>query len=307
VNGFLEELGKKAAERWLALLVLPGLVWSTLVLAAVKLSHRTPFNLSPVADALKAWVDRPHSTGVTIIVLAGVVVAGSAAGAVTAAIGIGIRRMWTTPGRRRPARCLVSWRQWRWKRRNKRVEELAAGVIAAEPADGPGSDNEAGAADGMVITVGPELSEACARRDALSLEEPTRPTWIGDRWRSTVVRVNRTYGLDLTVAWPRLWSVLPDSLRGDISAAQTAYANASMMMAWAVLYLIPTIWWWPAAVITAGMASVSVVRGRACAETLCSLIETAVDLHIASLAERLREPDRELGLKISAQLRKELP
>jgi hypothetical protein len=68
------------------------------------------------------------------------------------------------------------------------------------------------AATGPAVATGPELAGALARRDAVSLEVPANATWIGDRLRANVHRIHRAYGLDLTLAWPRLWAILPEPL-----------------------------------------------------------------------------------------------
>jgi hypothetical protein len=145
-----------------------------------------------------------------------------------------------------------------------------------------------------------------ARRDAISLEFPRRPTWIADRWLAVTVRVHRVYGLDLTVAWPRLWSVLPETLRTDIATAQASYASAGTLIGWAALYGVLGCWAWPALLIGAATLITGVLQSRAAAGTLCVLIETAADLHGVTLAEQFaRRLDPVAGNDLSALLRKD--
>lgn len=47
------------------------------------------------------------------------------------------------------------------------------------------------------------VAEAAARRNAVALMPPRRPTWTGDRLLAPGVRIDAQYGLDLPSLWPR--------------------------------------------------------------------------------------------------------
>lgn len=299
MTGFLDELGKKAADRWLALLVLPGALWMATLLAATHLRHDAPANVQPMVDAFTAWTAQPHTTAVVIALLAGLLLVSITAGLVATGLAVLIRRVWVSPGRHRPARWLSTWRLHRWNHRNQRADHLTIAIAASADAQSV-LTNQA-----PVVTAGPALAEMLAHRDAISLEPPSRPTWIGDRWQSTLTRIHRAHGLDITIAWPRLWTVLPDNLRTDITAAHTAYNTTSALASWAILYLLPALHWWPAAFITLITIATSLIRARAATTTLCLLIETAADLHTQTLVEKLNPPCPENGHTINAQLRKQ--
>ncbi|GAA3947890.1 hypothetical protein [Actinoplanes auranticolor] len=299
MTGFLEALGKKAAERWLVLLVLPGVLWLATALVAVHLGHRDALHPGAVVDWISRWTKGPHPSGLLVAIVAGTLVGSAAAGLLATSIGWALRRGWLLPGRRRPARWLVEWRRARWGRESRRVEALVTEAIGA-----------AGTASEVVT--GPGIAEALARRDAVGLEVPERPTWIGDRWRAATVRVRRAYGLDLTVVWPRLWTVLPEQLRTDIAAAQLAYTSAATLTGWALLYAALGVVWWPAPLIGVVVAGAGVFRARTATATVCDLVETAADLYGPVLAEQLRTPvsgpfTTDLGDEISARLRKDPP
>ncbi|HVV18671.1 MAG TPA: hypothetical protein VHF06_04500 [Pseudonocardiaceae bacterium] len=299
MTGFLEALGKKAAEQWLALLVLPGALWLAAALVAARLGQHNALRPQVLGDWVTQWAKGTHSTGVVVVGLAGTAVGSAAVGLAATGIGGLVRRSWLARGRRLPFRWLVAWRRWRWWRATRRVDELVVQAIQA-----------AGTAEEVVT--GPEIADALARRDAVALEVPDRPTWIGDRWRAGTVRIRRAYGLDMTVAWPRLWTVLPEQLRTDIATAQLAYTSAAALTGWAVLYGVLGVLWWPALVIGILTLGAGVVRARTATATLCDLVETAADLYGTTLADQLGTPtavplSTDLGDEISARLRKDPP
>lgn len=141
---------------------------------------------------------------------------------------------------------------------------------------------------------------------------PDHPTWIGDRWRAGEIRVRRAYGLDLTAVWPRLWTVLPEQLRTDITTAQLACTSAATLTGWACLYGVLVVLWWPALLIGMTLLGTALVRARMATATLCELVETAADLYTPQLAEQLGitvfgRITTIIGDGISVQLRKDPP
>jgi hypothetical protein len=112
VNAFLGELGKKLADRWLTLLVLPGLLYVTVITVAGVLGQHHATD----PGVLRTWVDTvaaAPASGSPARVLAGAIgILTGAAGAGLAATALGqlTQQAWTTPGRRAPARWLTSWR-----------------------------------------------------------------------------------------------------------------------------------------------------------------------------------------------------
>ena len=128
-----------------------------------------------------------------------------------------------------------------------------------------------------------------ARADRICLVEADRPTWIGDRLRACRVRVERAYGLDLDAAWPRLWLIVPDTVRAELGAARDAFGVAARLTAWAILYLILGAWWWPAVPIALITGATGIIRARQATDNLGDLVEAAVDLHVRGLAVQIGE------------------
>jgi len=98
-------------------------------------------------------------------------------------------------------------------------------------------------------------------------------------------------------------------VRTELGTACDAFSAAARLTAWAVLYLVLGVWWWPAVVIALVAGAVAVTRGRLATARLADLIESAVDLHGAELAAQLGEqPDGPLapalGGRLSTRMRK---
>jgi hypothetical protein len=317
MSSFLDELGKKLADRWVTALLLPGLLWTATAVLATHLGWRHALAVAIATADITRWAGQARTTGQTVLVLLALLLISSAVGLAATGLGYLVRLWWHDPGRRCPGRWLSRWRQRRWRRVTNALDTAASDAAAA--AGAPGSSPTGPAAPGRSVARLPAADIRApramwrlrARRDAIGLEPPRRPTWIGDRWQANATRIDRAYGLDITLAWPRLWTVLPDSLRADIAAANTAYITASTLAGWAVLYALLGITWWPALLIGAGTTAVAVARARDATSTLCLLVETAADLHLHTLAEQLKLPatdaHRELGRTITTHLRKSAP
>ncbi|MFE6334240.1 hypothetical protein ACFVP3_30745 [Streptomyces sp. NPDC057806] len=285
---FLSALAVKAAEKWLALLVLPGLVYVAGVAAAVVLGHSYALDLGELHSAIDRLTTHPGASnaGAILLVAAGVLAAATLAGMCARASAVIVERLWTSRGDRWPARLLVGRRVRRWQRADAACE--AAGTRT-------------------------ELARALERREAIALVRPRRPTWIGDRLHAADQRVYDAYGLDLGAAWPRLWLTVPDAVRAELLTAREAYGAAVGLAGWAPLYLLLGAWWWPALPAAAIVAATAWIRGRSTTAVLADLVEATVDLHAITLAQELgvtgERPalTREVGDAITTTLRKDPP
>jgi hypothetical protein len=298
VTAFLERLGTKIADRWFTNLLFPGLLWLCCVVMASQLGWAHAVDPRAV-ESLARGLAGQRSTAQAVLLVAGVLGASAVAGLAATGLATVLRRAWTLPGRVVPAKWLRRWRRRRWDAADRVVTQQWTDILDT--------------VEDSATTVGPEYRDALARRDSIGLEPPERPTWIGDRWLAAGVRIRRAYGLDLTVVWPRLWTVVPDAPRNDITAAQLAYRESSIIVSWAILYGGLGLFWGPALIITAALAVTGVRQTREAIGNLCELVESACDLYGHSLAEQLRVScpgpmTREIGKEINARLRqKDLP
>jgi hypothetical protein len=287
VSGFLGELGKSLADRWLQALVLPGLLWTALCVAAADLGQRHPFDFARLSTDLDRLAARPavHAPGTVLLAGAAILLVSAAVGMAAGAGGKLIQALWALPGNQPPASWLLSWRLRRW---NRAAAKLKAALRQA--ASLPTGTDPRGAA---VRTSDVALAQARVRRrqrrlDHLGRMRAVRPTRVGDRFAHTSAHIAEVDGLvSVEAVWSRLWSVLPDKLRTDITAARTSYTAASCLAAWAVLYSAVTIIWWPAVAIGVGVSIAATIQARATAGILADLVEAAADLHTTDLAKLL--------------------
>src|SRR5262249_41680483 len=120
----------------------------------------------------------------------------------------------------------------------------------------------------------------------ISLEQPDRPTWCGDRINAASVRVNRDLNINLPDLWPYLWLHLPDQSRTEITTSRANLTRAVTLIGWALLHALLPVWWWPASVIVATPPLPPWRRTRAATDTSAHLLEAAARLPLTGLASQ---------------------
>ncbi|MEV1005619.1 hypothetical protein [Nonomuraea sp. NPDC050202] len=117
------------------------------------------------------------------------------------------------------------------------------------------------------------------------------PTALGNILRAGELRPLRRYGLDVLIAWPRLWLVLPETARQEISGARTRLDVVGRTMVWALAAGVWSVFvWW--AVPVAVLLAISAYRGGVlpAARVYSDLVEAAFDLYRWELYKALRLP-----------------
>lgn len=273
MNAFVTEVGKKLAERWVALLVLPGLLFTATATAAALLGHRHWADLGMLEQRLGQLVPPPGAGAsgdlfrtalLLVVLLVAAVGSGLLANALTTPVERVLAGRWPAP-LRRPARACTRRRRNAWNRANQEWERA----------------RDAGDRD--------RLAELAERRNRIALIEPTNATWIGDRLDAPTLRVHQEYGVDLTFIWPRLWLLLPESSRTPLTDARRQLDDAVRLGAWALLYLALGAVWWPSAIIGVVVGLVSRQRCRSAADVYAGLVEAAVDVHLEELVDRFTD------------------
>ncbi len=136
-----------------------------------------------------------------------------------------------------------------------------------------------------------ELSELDYRR---SRTPPVRdlmmPTQLGNMLRAAEARPGTRYGLDAIICWPRLWLVLPEDARSEVSGSRRVLDQWAETWTWSVLSIVwtPFVWWLPA--LSVAVALVSYRRMTRSAGIYGDLVNACYDLHRFALYEATRWP-----------------
>lgn len=132
-----------------------------------------------------------------------------------------------------------------------------------------------------------------ARLDAMLTEDyplPNRllPTRLGNRLRSAEDYPKRRYELTTSVIWPRLWLILADGTRAELTSARDRLNADVRLVVWSALLLVWLVlgaWW----VILLAIGGVVWGYWQALIEAgvYGDLIRAAVDVHRNELHERM--------------------
>lgn len=303
MGGFFDELSKRLADRWLPLLVLPGALYLAAAVTASTLGQGNPFGLRLLIRQLAAWAKTSAATtiGGQVVLLIAALAASAAVGMVAQVLSSLVEHVvlaarwerWMPPFRQFAGK-RVTVRRRRWDTAHASYSRYYA--LALE-----GSEADAAA-----------RHAAYRQRSAIALERPDRPTWSGDRVNAAGVRLKRDLHIDLPTIWASLWLTLPAAVRAEVSAGRQAIASATALTAWAALYALLGIWWWPAVLVAAVLAVTGWHRTRTGANAYAALLEASTRLYSRDLARQLGmhpspSPDRMTGESLTAVLHTEPP
>ncbi|GAA1646132.1 hypothetical protein GCM10009733_049090 [Nonomuraea maheshkhaliensis] len=279
MTGLLAEVGKKFAERWLTLLVLPGALYLCAVAAA---RHLDGFAFAPLVSKVGA-LSAPRDNASALLQLIVFAVLAAAAGLAASAVGSLVERLWLAEDWQswpRPLRRLallrVGARRRRWDADHNAETAMREQYLRGRIPGGTPSE----------IT-DLDLELALRKVMATAQERPARPTWMGDRVQAVVARYREECGLDLPSVWPHLWLALPDQVRAEIKEARESVTRAAVLAGWGVLYAAVAVLWWPASLLVAGLFVTARQRGRRATEAYALLVEAAARLHAPELARGL--------------------
>lgn len=307
MGSVLSEFAKRVAGRWFELLVVPGALYLVALAVAHTWGWSHPFGFDRLDGRLTAWSEsrRLRSTGGLVVLLAAATAAAAVIGMAVGAIAALVESFWFADGRRTrlgPLRRLVRGRvghrrrTWEERRRDfQRAHDREVDAVRyGRPRDPDGLD----AAHRKLLRVAPE--------------HPATPTWIGDRVNAVAVRARREHGLDLDLAWPYLWVVLPETARTEIVSVRSELSGAARLAGWSVLYALAGILSWPAFLLAACLAAAARHRGRTTAATYARLLDATVRLHGTDLADSLGIPhhgtlDASTGYAVTSALTPSTP
>ncbi|MCY9785158.1 hypothetical protein KIK06_14835 [Nocardiopsis sp. EMB25] len=300
----LTEFGKKLAERWLSLLVLPGALYLAAAATALILGHT--WNVGPLREKITAYAQSPiaSSFGGQAVLLATLLAGAAAVGLVAQALGTLVERAALATdwhAWRRPLSNLADW--WVTKRQGRWDEKDSTHRNELDRARDPWPEARP---DRLA------RRRAARDRDRIAVERPERPSWSGDRIHAVAIRLDHDYHLDLALVWPFLWLVLPNRVRDQVVEARTALSRASTLAGWSLLYLPLAFLSWPTALLAIVIAATARYRLRAATDTYARLLEAAARLYTVSLAAQLGIdhdglPTPRLGDVLTQHLRTQLP
>ncbi|WP_406373689.1 hypothetical protein OH781_39775 [Streptomyces sp. NBC_01550] len=253
MDGILSDLGKRIADRWFAFLILPGVPFAATVIVAWAM---TPSGAAHALD-LDILVRRLDTLGATAQTIKGIV-SGCLLIAGVAVVAVLVRELSLIVNRLWLGRAAILCRLMRPGIRRRR-----------------------------------RLALDTARRGGYALPErylPHRATWIGDRFALVDERVAAQYGVSLARVWPRLWQLRDDRTPKVVSAAWDDYAAATVRVAWALPYLVISIFWWPAAPLGLALVLLGWSQGRRGADDFCVSCEAAIDVQLRRLAHIVGVP-----------------
>lgn len=116
------------------------------------------------------------------------------------------------------------------------------------------------------------------------------PTDLGNILRAREYSPNRKYGLDAIICWPRLWPLLPENVRTDLSNARSTLDRLAELWFWGLLSLLWACWFHWAVVISIIWLFIAYKMACQSAMSYGELLESAFDLHRFSLYDALNWP-----------------
>ncbi|SEU47822.1 hypothetical protein [Nonomuraea wenchangensis] len=278
--GLLEEVGKKFAERWLTLLVLPGALFLCALYAAVSLDG---FDFAALAREADRFDAKNRGDGFALLFLVVFGLLSAAAGLAVSALGTLVERLWLAE----------RWTAWPVPLYRAALWRVTARARAWDAAFAAQEELRRRYLRGLIPGAEPsgvterDVLRARARVTGKCPERPGRPTWMGSRIQAVTDRFWAECSLDLPSVWPSLWLFLPDTTRTELRQAREALTRAAALAAWAVPYLAAALWWWPALLLPPALAAAGWRRGRRAAEAYALLMEATVRLHGPGLAASL--------------------
>ena len=146
MGGLWGELGKKLADRWLSLLVLPGVLYLATAAAAHTLGQRHALDAAMLVQEVTTVAKQPAVTGVggQIVLVGAILIASAAAGLVAEAAGALVERLVLAVGWKAwplGLPVLADWwvrrKQHRWDDAHSVYHEQQRLTLAPDPADRP--------------------------------------------------------------------------------------------------------------------------------------------------------------------------
>lgn len=267
---FLESLGDTLAKEWVAKVFTPAFVfWFGGFLSWV-LHSQANWN------TLERWLNQRTLVQPLVTLVAALLVIATSAIAVQQ-FELPVLRLlegywprWLQPLRRR----LIKGQKLKAEKAEKRFQGLASKSIQ---------------------NLTPEEADEYVQLDWQLKQTPTEsdrlmPTQLGNILRAAERRPLEKYGLESVICFPRLWLLLPNEVKTELTEARARLNTMARVLVWSILFWVWTLWaWWaiPIGLLSALLAYQWLLNAAA---IYGDLVESAFDLHRTALYKSLRFP-----------------
>lgn len=134
-------------------------------------------------------------------------------------------------------------------------------------------------------------------------------TRLGNILRAAEARPRLKYGLDGVICWSRLWLLLSDDVRQELSSARASLDDAARLWLWGLLMLVWAYWQWWIALVALTWMAICYRTMLAAARVYGDLLEAVYDVKRGDLYEALSWPrpanaaaERQEGQKVTDYL-----
>jgi hypothetical protein len=267
LGSFLEDLGGKLTERWAANLVTPAFLFWLGGAAAWVYRHGWDPRLRRVVDPSQVGSFSLIAGGLVVLLVSATLAQRCAPAVIRFLEGYWPRSLSSLRS------ALVHLHEGKQALQEERFQVLAAQVEGGR--------------------ISPRLREEYVRLDSLLRRIPDvpgerMPTRLGNILRSAENTSSDKYGLDSIKCWPRLWLLLPEGVKADISESRSGLNAGAVAWLWSVLFIVWTVWAWWALVAGVICAIVSYAWMVNAAQTYGDLIESVYDVYRGELYKALR-------------------
>ena len=264
---FLEGVGGKLAEKWVATLLTPAFVfWVGGAIATLqKIGWKQPSDW---------FYQQPEPLQIAILIAGFCVIAASAF--VVQRFDLAVLRFlegywypWLRPIRR--------WLIAREGKRSQQMGDRWQALSQINPSQLTAEQRD-------------ELVQLDWQQQQIPLPGQLMPTRLGNILRAAERRPLEKYGLDAVICWSRLWLLLPESVKKDLQEARADLNAAARIWLWSVLFMG---WagvgaWWAIPLGVAAAVFAYYGWAIAAASTYGDLIEASFDLYRHLLYQSLR-------------------
>lgn len=267
---FLESLGDAVAKEWVAKVFTPAFVFWFGGLLSWALHSQSNWNI------LEQWLNQKTLVQPLTKLIGGLLVVMTSA-IVVQQFELPVLRLlegyyprWMKPLRQR----LIRIQKVKAEKADKRFQTLAI----------QGIEN-----------LTPEEADEYVQLDWQLKQTPTQsdrlmPTRLGNILRASERRPLEKYGLESVICFPRLWLLLPNEVKTDLTEARARLNTMVRIWIWSLLFLSWSVWAWWASLIGVFSALLAYRWMMDAAAIYGDLIEAAFDLHRTKLYKSLRFP-----------------